>query len=101
MAMKNKIKITFRLFASIRELVESNKYELYVEKGTSLREALIRFINETNPKILDLVIDRKTNQLRDSFAIFIDGKNIRFLNGLDTKIEKDTNIAIFPPVGGG
>ncbi|MCS7102318.1 MAG: MoaD/ThiS family protein [Candidatus Korarchaeum sp.] len=37
----------------------------------------------------------------ESFMILVNGRNIRFLNWLDTRVEDEDVIDIFPPAGGG
>ena len=34
-------------------------------------------------------------------GIFLNGKNVRFMDGLDTPVGAEVEIAIFPPVAGG
>jgi molybdopterin synthase sulfur carrier subunit len=34
-------------------------------------------------------------------SVFLDGRDIRYLNGLDTVLDGHSELAIFPPVAGG
>ena len=51
---------------------------------------------ERHDKIFD-----GSGQLRSDITIFINGRNIVFLDGLDTELNNGDKIAIFPPVTGG
>jgi molybdopterin synthase sulfur carrier subunit len=42
-----------------------------------------------------------SGQLRSDLAIFINGRNIHFLGGIDTVLNNGDKMAIFPPVTGG
>ncbi|MGQ4833452.1 MAG: MoaD/ThiS family protein [Candidatus Asgardarchaeia archaeon] len=95
------VKVTFRVFAILRELIGTNKYTLIVPQGLSIKESLERLARETNERILELIFDESGN-LKRTYTILLDGTNIRLLRkGINTKIEKDVTITIFPPVGGG
>jgi molybdopterin synthase sulfur carrier subunit len=39
--------------------------------------------------------------LRDVVNILNNGRNVHFMNGLDTTLDEDDVIALFPPVAGG
>ena len=43
----------------------------------------------------------KKNKLRDQITILKNGREIRFLSGLETKLENGNEISVFPPVHGG
>ena len=50
------------------------------------------------------VIDRVTDErgeLRPHVNVFVDGENVRFLDGLGTALGKDSAIVIVPAVSGG
>jgi molybdopterin synthase sulfur carrier subunit len=34
-------------------------------------------------------------------SVFLDGRDIRHLDGLETRVDRDTDISVFPPVAGG
>ena len=40
-------------------------------------------------------------KLLQRIHIFVNGRNIIYLNGIETIIPEKANISIFPPVGGG
>ena len=43
----------------------------------------------------------ETGELRTFVNLFLDGKNIRYLQGLDTPVHENATIHIFPSVAGG
>jgi molybdopterin synthase sulfur carrier subunit len=62
-------------------------------------------------QLIDLVCDRTTPQLREDLLdgqeirkgtlLLVDGRNVLFLEGLDTQVTDCQEIAFFPPGGGG
>jgi molybdopterin converting factor small subunit len=50
--------------------------------------------------VVDRVIDER-GELRKHVNVFVDGDNVRWLDGLQTAVEEDSTIVIVPAVSGG
>jgi sulfur-carrier protein len=50
--------------------------------------------------VVDRVIDER-GELRKHVNVFVDGDNVRWLDGLKTAVEEDSTIVIVPAVSGG
>lgn len=72
-----------------------------LELGTALvlREAL-RTLKERHSFVHHRILT-ETGHLRPHVNIFVDGEDIRFLNGLDTPLQKGSEILVIPAVSGG
>ena len=65
----------------------------------------------TMRRLIDLACEKTTARLREDLLegqaikkgtlLLVDGRNVLFLDGLDTKVNADQVIAFFPPGGGG
>ena len=86
-----------RVFGTLRPLVGAKEVE--VEAADTVG-ALLREITAQYPTLRERVFDEQDN-LRTSVHLLINGRSIRFLNGLHTVIRESDEIALFPPVGGG
>ena len=84
-----------KLFGSLRTLAYTTQIEV---PGKSVREVL-EGIDKVNPLLKEAILDG--NNLRPHIRILITGKDIELGNGLDTSIEKDAQLAIFPAIAGG
>ncbi len=67
--------------------------------GSTIR-ALIDALDSDYPGI-KFHLCYETGELRTFVNLFLDGKNIRYLQGLDTPVHKNATIHIFPSVAGG
>jgi len=102
--MQELIKIEFRIFANLRDILGFKIIFLDILKGSSIREFL-HIIGDKypdGPEFLRNVIDSEKKEVLPYVKILIDGRILMGDNILDTQIIKDKSvIAIFPPVGGG
>ena len=69
------------------------------ERCGTVREALGALAGR-HAGVVDRVVD-ETGELRRHVNVFVDGDNVRWLDGLRTPVEEDSTIVIVPAVSGG
>ncbi len=102
--MQEFIRIEFRIFANLRDILGFKIIFIDLLKGASIRDFLhtIRDKYSNGPEFLRNVIDLERNDVLPYVKILIDGRILMGDNILETQITKNESvIAIFPPVGGG
>ncbi len=93
------IKTTVRLFASFKQITNKRETEIEVEQGTTIFQLLEVLCNQYD-SLRDKIFD-ENNELRKWIQILRNGRSIKFLNGLETKLTDRDVVAVFPPVAGG
>ena len=88
-----------RIFATLRSFVGAKEVEVDVEAGDTVRNMLDKLTAEY-PALSKRVLDDEGN-LQSSINVFVNGRNIKFLDGLNSTIQDGDRLALFPPVGGG
>lgn len=88
-----------RLFATLRPIVGGPTVQLETEAGASVRTMLDELIARW-PVLQKELFDGE-GKLHNNIHVFINGRDVRYLGGLDIAIPEGANIRIFPPVGGG
>ncbi len=62
--------------------------------------AVLRELVRQQPGLEGCILDEK-GYLVPFVNVFLDGRDIRYLDGLETELDGQAEIAIFPPVAGG
>ena len=92
------ITITVKSFATFRDVMD-RVFSMTLPPGTTVNILLLELINRY-PGLSDLMF-ASPGTLRDYVNILKNGRNIFFLNNLETLLDDGDVIALFPPVAGG
>jgi molybdopterin converting factor small subunit len=88
--------ITVRIPTPLRTLTGGN--EQVEVNGATLRE-VIDTLEKQHPGIRDRLLDEKG--VRRFVNIYVGDEDVRFLDGLETKLAAGTEISIVPAIAGG
>jgi molybdopterin synthase sulfur carrier subunit len=75
------------------------KANLDTDVGDTFRQMLDEMLARW-PTLARELLDRQ-GELRNNIHIFLNGRDVRYLDGLDMPIPENADVCIFPPVGGG
>ncbi|WMW24114.1 ubiquitin-like small modifier protein 1 [Methanolobus sediminis] len=90
--------IKVKLFANLREIAQTSSLSL---TGDSVKEVLFS-LTEQYPALKELVFEVGDDvKLCGYINVFLNGNNIKHMEGLDTILNDDDELGIFPPVSGG
>jgi len=87
-----------RVFATLRMVVGGAKVTLQSGPGNTFRELLDELVS-VHPGLQEHLF--KDGELSSRIHVFLNGRDIRYLGGIDMQIPEDGEVLIFPPVGGG
>ena len=88
-----------KIYATLRPLVGAPTLDLRAGAGSTVGQALQEILHrwpQLRPELMD-----SEGQLSDRIHLFLNGRDVRYLDGLDTVIPAGAELRIFPPVGGG
>ena len=83
------------LYATLRDLTGERHVEV---PGQTVREALDALFARW-PELKAEILEDDTP--KDGYSIFVNGRDVRYLEGLDTPLNPDDVLDLFPPVAGG
>jgi sulfur-carrier protein len=88
-----------RVYATLRMITGGPTVTLNAGPGDTFR-ALLDELIERYPAMKSELFTA-AGELNTGIHVFLHGRDIRYLGGLDSPIPDDAEIRIFPPVGGG
>ena len=88
-----------RFYAMLREAVGGKMVTLDLPAGATAK-TLLDTASRRFPPLAPLIWDSNGN-LGEYIKVFVDGREIRNLDGIDTAVPPDADVAIFPPSAGG
>lgn len=86
-------------YATLRPIVGTRSLEIELPASSSVRE-LVDYLAAGWPELKEHLFD-ESGELSRRVNIMLDGRNIRWLEGLATPMEPGQKVEIFPPVAGG
>jgi sulfur-carrier protein len=93
------MKITFRTFATFREVIGERERELSLPPGETIG-GLLKILCNAHSGLREKLFDA-TGQIKPYIIILKNGRSVTSLKQLDTVIDEGDVIAVFPPVAGG
>lgn len=91
--------VTFRTFADFREIIGVREKEISLPEGETVG-GLLKDLCEVYPGLQGKLFDA-AGEMKPYVIILKNGRNVTWLQHLDTVIADGDVIAVFPPVAGG
>jgi len=92
----SKVETTF--YGLLKRVFQEEKKQIDLSNALNIRALLLVLCNSRERH--DRIFDEYGN-VRQNISIFINGRNILFLKGLETELNAGDSVAIFPPMAGG
>jgi molybdopterin synthase sulfur carrier subunit len=92
------MQITLKFFATFREIVGSKTVDREFAEGTTIGEVLSTLESEYDDLVGELLVD---GDLKPQINVLKNGREVLHMEGIDTVVEADDTVSIFPPVAGG
>ena len=91
--------ITVNLYAMLRRTTGVSSVVIETDGPIILRQLIDLACNKTTPLLRDDLLEGNT--IKKGTLLLVDGRNVLFLDGLETLVHAGQEIAFFPPGGGG
>jgi len=93
------LKVTVRFYAHLRELAgKKGVVELDLKEDATVSELLDELLLDF--RVREVLLDEKQD-IKSEITILKNGREIRYLDGMDTPLESGDEISVFPIVAGG
>jgi molybdopterin synthase sulfur carrier subunit len=94
------ITVTCRFYATLRDLVGEGTMDFSLNQEATVLD-LVKEINKRSKKSFLKEILNERGEVKPYYKVILNGRDIDFLNKLNTKLKDKDLILFFPPVGGG
>jgi molybdopterin synthase sulfur carrier subunit len=91
--------VLHKIFATLRQLVGEKEMEVGLEGSDTVGTVVARLVADY-PVLGEHILDDEGN-FEAYINVFVNGRSMKFLEGLNTSLNEDDVLAIFPPVAGG
>jgi len=95
------IKVKVRLMGVFRGLTGKEKFNLKLEKSSSVREIVERLVEPFPTELRRLLVDLDLVDPRPNALIFVNGREISVLDGLETEVGDGDEVVFIPVSHGG
>jgi MoaD family protein len=94
------VKVNMKFSAMIKNITDTDVAAVDVD-GETVNDLLATLIRKYGAQFEKRVIDEKTGKLRRFVNVFVNGRDIRNLQGPDTKLNDGDEVRLIPTVAGG
>lgn len=93
------MKVFVKFYAHLRDLVnQREKLEIELDSSTTITQLLDKLIQDQ--KIRQHIFDDE-KQVKSDITLLVNGREIKFLDGVNTILKQGDEVSIFPVVAGG
>jgi molybdopterin synthase sulfur carrier subunit len=89
------------IVGNARDIFDRPSYLFDVKPGMTARDIFKELSRHSSSEYHKKIYDTASGMMNEHVAVFINSKEIRFLNGPDTKLKDGDVITILPPMAGG
>lgn len=90
---------TIKLFATLRDLAKTKEITVDVKDGQTVAE-MIELIRVDYPELAEEIINNK-GEMTGLVHVLVHGRNIDWLDGLNTPVKDSDIVVLMPPSAGG
>lgn len=95
------ITVKVRTILTIAKILGRGEVELSVPEGSTLKELIAALVNRWGEDLASSLLEAKTQNVLPYIRLMVNGRDIAFLNKMETVLQNGDEILILPPVSGG
>ena len=95
------ISITIRTIIGLKEILGTEVIELPVPEETTIKSLLALMVNKWGARLAPYLSDAEDDRPLPKIRIAVNGRDIGFLQGMETALGDGDEVLLLPLVGGG
>jgi molybdopterin synthase sulfur carrier subunit len=90
-----------KLFGPFIELIGEQLIRLKMGEESKVMDVIDEVDLRSNGKLRDTLIESATGSIRPIYKVLLNGRDIDFVNALNTRLSEGDTVSIIPPSAGG
>ncbi len=95
------ITVKVRTILTLKKILGKGEVELSVPERSTLRELLTTMVNRWGDELASRLFEPKSTSVLPYIRLMVNGRDIAFLNRMETVLQNGDEVLILPPVSGG
>jgi molybdopterin synthase sulfur carrier subunit len=95
------IKVKVYTILAIKEILGQREFEVPFPEGTTVKDFLSWMNEKWGDRLASHIFQPRSHQLLPHIRLMINGRDIQFLNGMETILEDGDEFMMLPLVAGG
>ena len=95
------ITVKVRTILAIKKILGKGEIELSVPVKSTLQELVTTLLNRSGDELASLLLEPETRNVLPHIRLMVNGRDIAFLDGMETVLQPGDDVLILPPVSGG
>ncbi|UCG36351.1 MAG: MoaD family protein [Candidatus Bathyarchaeota archaeon] len=95
------MKVSIRLFTTLRELTGKGEHIIEFKGGGTTVESALRQLTTHYGKEFKTYLYNDKGKVQEYLQVLVNGRSIDLMEGFNTKLKDGDQLAIVPPIGGG
>lgn len=90
------MEVIVKLHGDLREKAGTNTVRVPIGEDETL-DTLLMKLSRRHPKVVEMILDPTTGELKESYDILLNGRRIQRMRGIHTKLKHKDELTISPP----
>jgi len=95
------IKVKVHSILGIKRVIGQREVEIMLPEGSRLSDLIDRMAETWGEKLSTLLFEPGCKKLYPHIRLVVNGRDIAFLNQMETVLQDGDEVLLFPPVSGG
>jgi molybdopterin synthase sulfur carrier subunit len=95
------ITVKVHTILTLKKILGKGEVEISVPGETTLGELLAVMVDRKGDELASYLFEPKSNRVRPYIRLMVNGRDIAFLNRMETVLQNGDEVLILPPVSGG
>jgi molybdopterin synthase sulfur carrier subunit len=95
------IKVTVNSILSIKDVIGQREIEVSIPEKSNLYALLSFMVERWGDRLSSQLFKPGTKKVLSHIRLLVNGRDIEFMEGMNTVLQEGDEIFIFPPVSGG